>query len=65
MKNSLFVLVAGGVKDYKGIKIRLQTELLTLRVFIELYIEHAYEDRIRKNIYPQIDIFHFTLWHQE
>ena len=45
------------MKDYKGIKIGLQTELLTLRIFIELYFEHAYEDRIRKKIYPQIYIY--------
>ena len=53
LKDSVFVLVAGGLGErlgYKGIKIGLQTELLTLRTYIELYIEHikAYEDRIRK-----------------
>ena len=53
LKDSVFVLVAGGLGErlgYKGIKIGLQTELLTLRPYIELYIEHilAYEDRIRK-----------------
>ncbi len=53
LKNSVFVLVAGGLGErlgYKGIKISLETELLTLRTYIELYIEHikAYEDRIRK-----------------
>ena len=53
LKNSVFVLVAGGLGErlgYKGIKIGLQTELLTLRTYIELYIEQikAYEDRIRK-----------------
>ncbi|MBO6195348.1 MAG: UTP--glucose-1-phosphate uridylyltransferase, partial [Bacilli bacterium] len=53
IKDSVFVLVAGGLGErlgYKGIKIGLQTELLTLRTYIELYIEHikAYEDRIRK-----------------
>ena len=53
LKNSVFVLVAGGLGErlgYKGIKIGLQTELLTLRTYIELYIQHilAYEDRIRK-----------------
>jgi UDP-sugar pyrophosphorylase len=53
LKDSVFVLVAGGLGErlgYKGIKIGLQTELLTLRTYIELYIDHikAYEDRIRK-----------------
>lgn len=53
LKNSVFVLVAGGLGErlgYKGIKIGLQTELLTLRTYIELYIDHikAYESRIRK-----------------
>ena len=60
LKDSVFVLVAGGLGErlgYKGIKIGLQTELLTLRTYIELYIEHikAYEDRIRKkeNLPPE------------
>ena len=53
LKNSVFVLVAGGLGErlgYNGIKIGLQTELLTLRPYIELYIESikAYEDRVRK-----------------
>ena len=53
IKESVFVLVAGGLGErlgYKGIKIGLQTELITLRPYIELYIQHilAYEDRIRK-----------------
>ena len=53
LKNSVFVLVAGGLGErlgYKGIKIGLPTDLLTLRSYIELYIEHikAYEDRIKK-----------------
>jgi UDP-sugar pyrophosphorylase len=53
IKESVFVLVAGGLGErlgYQGIKIGLQIELLTLRPYIELYIEHilAYEDRIRK-----------------
>ena len=53
LKTSVFVLVAGGLGErlgYKGIKIGLQTELLTLRTFIELYIESikAYEDRVKK-----------------
>ena len=53
LKDSVFVLVAGGLGErlgYKGIKIGIQTDLLTLRTYIEIYIDHikAYEDRIRK-----------------
>ena len=53
LKTSVFVLVAGGLGErlgYKGIKIGLPTELLTLRAYIELYIEFilAYENRVRK-----------------
>ena len=53
LKNSVFVLVAGGLGErlgYDGIKISLQTELLTLRPYIQLYIESikAYEDRVKK-----------------
>ena len=53
LKNSVFVLVAGGLGErlgYDGIKISLQTELLTLRSYIQLYIESikAYEDRVKK-----------------
>ncbi len=53
LKTSVFVLVAGGLGErlgYNGIKIGLQTELLTLRTYIELYIENikAYEDRVKK-----------------
>ena len=53
LKNSVFVLVAGGLGErlgYDGIKIGLQTELLTLRPYIQLYIESikAYEDRVKK-----------------
>ena len=53
LKTSVFVLVAGGLGErlgYKGIKIGLPTELLTLRPYIELYIEFilAYENRVRK-----------------
>ena len=53
LKTSVFVLVAGGLGErlgYNGIKIGLQTELLTLRPYIELYIESikAYEDRVKK-----------------
>ena len=53
LKESAFVLVAGGLGErlgYNGIKIGLQTELLTLRTYIELYIQSimAYEDRVKK-----------------
>ena len=53
LKTSVFVLVAGGLGErlgYNGIKIGLKTELLTLRTYIELYIESilAYENRVRK-----------------
>ena len=42
MKISVFVLITGGLGQrlgYKGIIIDLQTELLTLRTYIELYTE--------------------------
>ena len=53
LKNSVFVLTAGGLGErlgYSGIKIGLQTELITLRPYIQLYIESikAYEDRVKK-----------------
>ena len=53
LKNSVFVLTAGGLGErlgYDGIKIGLQTELITLRPYIQLYIESikAYEDRVKK-----------------
>ena len=53
LKTSVFVLVAGGLGErlgYKGIKIGLQTELVTLRPYIELYIGTilAYENRVKK-----------------
>jgi UDP-sugar pyrophosphorylase len=48
-----FVLVAGGLGErlgYNDIKIGIQTDLVTERVFIEVYIQYllAYEKRIRK-----------------
>jgi UDP-sugar pyrophosphorylase len=54
IKDTVFVLVAGGLGErlgYKGIKIGLQNELVTLRTYIEVYTDFikAYEDRIRKN----------------
>lgn len=53
MKNSIFIFVAGGLGErlgYNGIIIGLHTELLTLKYYIELYIESikAYEDRVKK-----------------
>jgi UDP-sugar pyrophosphorylase len=53
LKNSVFVLTAGGLGErlgYSGIKIGLQTELITLRPYIQLSIESikAYEDRVKK-----------------
>ena len=53
LKTSVFVLTAGGLGErlgYDGIKIGLQTELITLRPYIQLYIESikAYEDRVKK-----------------
>ena len=53
IKNTVFVLVAGGLGErlgYTGIKIGLQNELITLRTYIEVYTDYikAYEDRIRK-----------------
>ena len=42
LKISVFVLIAGSLGErlgYKGIKTGLQTELLTLRPYIELYLE--------------------------
>ena len=62
LRTSVFVLVAGGLGErlgYKGIKIGLQTELLTLRTYIELYIESilAYENRVRKIEKVSLDWF--------
>ena len=62
LKTSVFVLVAGGLGErlgYKGIKIGLPTELLTLRTYIELYIEYilAYESRVRKAEKVSLDWF--------
>ena len=53
LKNTVFVLIAGGLGErlgYDGIKIGIQTELITLRPYIQLYIESikAYEDRLKK-----------------
>ena len=48
-----FVMVAGGLGErlgYNDIKIGIQTDLITQRVFIKVYIEYllAYEKRMRK-----------------
>ena len=53
LKDTVFTLVAGGLGErlgYKGIKIGLQNELITLRTYIDVYTDFmkAYEDRIRK-----------------
>ena len=54
IKNTVFVLVAGGLGErlgYPDIKIGIETDLITLRKFIEIYIEFikAFEDRIKRN----------------
>ena len=53
IKDTVFVLVAGGLGErlgYPGIKIGIQTDLITLRPFIQVYIDilKAYQDRIVK-----------------
>ena len=53
LKNTVFVLVAGGLGErlgYPDIKIGLQSELVTLRPFIEVYVDYlkAFEARIKK-----------------
>ena len=54
IENTVFVLVAGGLGErlgYPDIKIGIETDLITKRKFIEIYIEFikAFENRIRKN----------------
>ena len=54
IENTVFVLVAGGLGErlgYPDIKIGIETELITKRKFIEIYIEYikAFEDRIKRN----------------
>ena len=54
IENTVFVLVAGGLGErlgYPDIKIGIETDLITKRKFIEIYIEFikAFEDRIKKN----------------
>jgi UDP-sugar pyrophosphorylase len=54
IENTVFVLVAGGLGErlgYPDIKIGLQTELITLRTYIEVYTDFikAFESRIKKN----------------
>ena len=53
LQNTVFVLVAGGLGErlgYPDIKIGLQTELLTLRTYIQVYTDFikAFEVRIKK-----------------
>ena len=53
IENTVFVLVAGGLGErlgYPDIKIGIETDLITKRKFIEIYIEFikAFEDRIKK-----------------
>ena len=53
IKDTVFVMVAGGLGErlgYPSIKIGIQTDLITLRPFIQVYIEiiKAYEDRVHK-----------------
>ena len=54
IENTVFVLVAGGLGErlgYPDIKIGIETDLITKRKFIELYIEFikAFENRIKRN----------------
>ena len=54
IENTVFVLVAGGLGErlgYPDIKIGIETDLITKRKFIEIYIEFikAFENRIKKN----------------
>ena len=54
IENTVFVLVAGGLGErlgYPDIKIGIETDLITKRKFIEIYIEYikAFENRIKKN----------------
>ena len=53
IKNTIFVLVAGGLGErlgYPDIKIGIETDLITLRKYIEIYIDYikAFEDRIKR-----------------
>ena len=54
IENTVFVLVAWGLGErlgYPDIKIGIETDLITKRKFIEIYIEYikAFENRIKKN----------------
>ena len=60
IKDTVFVMVAGGLGErlgYPSIKIGIQTDLITLRPFIQVYIDiiKAYEDRVHKNKNLQLD----------
>ena len=57
IKDTVFVMVAGGLGErlgYPSIKIGIQTDLITLRPFIEVYIDiiKAYQDRVLKSQTP-------------
>ena len=57
IKDTVFVMVAGGLGErlgYPSIKIGIQTDLITLRPFIEVYIDilKAYESRVKKQETP-------------
>ena len=60
IKDTVFVMVAGGLGErlgYPSIKIGIQTELITLRPFIQVYIDiiKAYEDRVHKTHQTNLD----------
>ena len=60
IKDTVFVMVAGGLGErlgYPSIKIGIQTDLITLRPFIQVYIDiiKAYEDRVHKKKIPDLD----------
>ena len=62
IQNTVFVLVAGGLGErlgYPDIKIGLQTELITLRTYIEVYTDFlkSFEYRIKKNKSLKSDFF--------
>ncbi len=62
IQNTVFVLVAGGLGErlgYPDIKIGLQTELITLRTYIEVYTDFlkSFEYRLKKNKNLKSDFF--------
>ena len=66
IENTVFVLVAGGLGErlgYPDIKIGIETDLITKRKFIEIYIEYikAFENRIKKNKKKmKIGLYHYV-----